>query len=55
MIDFDDEQRGYSAVIYVMESSKSVVIHFGGFDNVREATSFSKFLMNDLPSRPSEL
>ena len=48
MIDFEDEKRGYSAVIYVMESSKSVVIHFGGFDNVKEATSFSKFLMNDL-------
>ena len=48
MIDFEDEQKGYSAVIYVMEGSKSVVVHFGGFDDIKEATKFSKFLMNDL-------
>jgi hypothetical protein len=34
MMDFDDNEKGYSAVIYIMESSKSVVIHFGGFNDL---------------------
>ena len=35
MIDFDDDKKGYSAIIYIMESSNSVVVHFGGFDNLK--------------------
>ena len=37
MIDFEDELKGYSAIIYVMENSKSVVVHFGGFEDIFEA------------------
>mgnify|MGYP001190659960 CR=1 FL=1 len=48
MIDFEDELKGYSAIIYVMENSKSVVVHFGGFDDILEARNFSKYLMHDL-------
>ena len=48
MIDFEDELKGYSAIIYVMENSKSVVVHFGGFEDIFEARKFSKYLMHDL-------
>ena len=48
MYDFDDGKQGYSAIIYVMESSNSVVVHFGGFTNLKECTRFSHHLMDDL-------
>ena len=48
MIDFEDEMKGDAAIIYVMENSKSVVVHFGGFDDILEGRNFSKYLMHDL-------
>tara|TARA_B100001250_G_C19631746_1_gene714059 strand:- start:72 stop:260 length:189 start_codon:yes stop_codon:yes gene_type:complete len=48
MMDFFDGEKGYSAIIYVMESSNSVVVHFGGFNNITECQKFSHHLMDDL-------
>ena len=48
MIDFDDDKKGYSAIICIMESSNSVVVHFGGFDNLTECKYFSTHIMDDL-------
>ena len=48
MYDFLDGNKGYSAIIYVMESSNSVVVHFGGFDDILECKKFSHNLMDDL-------
>jgi len=48
MFDFEDGNKGYSAIIYVMESSNSVIVHFGGFDDLKECTRFSHHLMDDL-------
>ena len=47
MMDFDDNEKGYSAVIYIMESSNSVVVHFGGFNDLRECRYFSSHIMED--------
>ena len=47
MMDFDDKEKGYSAVIYIMESSKSVVVHFGGFNDLTECRYFSNIVMED--------
>ena len=47
MMDFDDNEKGYSAVIYIMESSKSVVVHFGGFNDLTECRYFSNIVMED--------
>ena len=48
MMDFDDKAKGYSAVVYIMESSKSVVVHFGGFNDLSECRYFSTHIMDDL-------
>ncbi len=48
MYDFEDNKKGYSAIIYVMESSNSVVVHFGGFNDLLECKKFSHHLMDDL-------
>ena len=48
MFDFEDGKQGYSAVIYIMESTNSVVVHFGGFDDITECKKFSHHLMDDL-------
>tara|TARA_B100000787_G_scaffold6761_1_gene5046 strand:+ start:162 stop:353 length:192 start_codon:yes stop_codon:yes gene_type:complete len=48
MMDFDDKAKGYSAVVYIMESSKSVVVHFGGFNDISECRYFSTNIMDDL-------
>ena len=48
MMDFDENEKGYSAVIYIMESSKSVVVHFGGFNDLKECRYFSNHIMDDL-------
>ena len=48
MMDYLDGKKGYSAIIYVMESSNSVVVHFGGFDDITECKMFSHHLMDDL-------
>ena len=48
MMDYLDGKKGYSAIIYVMESSNSVVVHFGGFNNITECKKFSHHLMDDL-------
>ena len=48
MMDFDDNEKGYSAVVYIMESSKSVVVHFGGFNDLKECRYFSTHIMDDL-------
>jgi len=48
MMDFDDDKKGYSAVMYVMESTKSVVVHFGGSNDFSECRYFSTHIMDDL-------
>ena len=48
MIDFRDNKKGYSAIIYVLESNNSVLVHFDGFTDILEANMFSTHLMNDL-------
>ena len=48
MNNFLDGNKGYSAIIYVMESSNSVVVHFGGFNDLLECKRFSHHLMDDL-------
>ena len=48
MMDYLDGKKGYSAIIYVMESSNSVVVHFGGFDDITECKKFSHHLMDEL-------
>ena len=45
MMDYLDGKKGYSAIIYVMESSNSVVVHFGGFDDITECKKFSHKLL----------
>tara|TARA_R100000278_G_C5444946_1_gene155083 strand:+ start:720 stop:911 length:192 start_codon:yes stop_codon:yes gene_type:complete len=47
MFNFDDGKKGYSAVIYIMESSNSVVVHFGGFEDLSECRYFSSHIMED--------
>ncbi len=47
MFDFDDGKKGYSAVIYIMESSNSVVVHFGGFEDLSECRYFSSHIMEE--------
>tara|TARA_Y100000996_G_C22108978_1_gene473104 strand:- start:338 stop:508 length:171 start_codon:yes stop_codon:yes gene_type:complete len=37
-----------TAIIYIMENSNSVVVHFGGFDDTNDAYDFSDQLMKDL-------
>ena len=48
MIDFRDNKKGYSAIIYVLESNNSVLVHFDGLTDILEAKMFSNHLMNDL-------
>tara|TARA_R100000664_G_C2681960_1_gene89586 strand:+ start:148 stop:336 length:189 start_codon:yes stop_codon:yes gene_type:complete len=48
MIDFRDNKKGYSAIIYVLESNNSVLVHFDGFTDILEAKMFSNHLMDDL-------
>ena len=31
---FDDKKMGYTAIVYIMESSNSVIVHFDGFNNL---------------------
>jgi len=47
MMDFDDNKKSYSAVVYIMESSNSVVVHFGGFSDLSECRYFSTHIMED--------
>ena len=48
MIDFRDNKKGYSAIIYVLESNNSVLVHFDGCTDLVEAKMFSNHLMDDL-------
>ena len=48
MMEFDDKQNGYPAVVYVMENNNSVLIHFGGLEDLLEAKTFSHHIMNEL-------
>ncbi len=32
---FDDKKMGYTAIVYVMESTKSVIVHFDGFKDLK--------------------
>ena len=48
MIDFRDNKKGYSAIIYVLESNNSVLVHFDGLTDLVEAKMFSNHLMDDL-------
>ena len=45
MMKFDDNQNGYPAVVYVMENNNSVLIHFGGFQDLLEAKKFSTHII----------
>ena len=48
MIDFRDNKKGFSEIIYVLESNNSVLVHFDGFTDLVEAKMFSNHLMDDL-------
>ena len=45
---FNDKPEGYPAVVYVMENTNSVLIHFGGFEDILEAKTFSTHIMDEL-------
>ena len=45
---FNDKPEGYPAVVYVMENTNSVLIHFGGFEDLLEAKTFSSHIMDEL-------
>ena len=47
-MNFNDIQDGYPAVVYVMENNNSVLIHFGGFEDILEAKTFSHHIMDEL-------
>ena len=38
----------HTAIVYVMENSNSVIVHFGGLKNVYEAWNFSDELVEKL-------
>ena len=48
MFEFDDKKLGYTAIVYVMESTNSVIDHFAGFNNLIECNKFSHQIMDDL-------
>ncbi len=48
MFNYEDDKKGYSAVIYIMESTNSVVVHFGGFNDLTECKYFSNHIIDDL-------
>ncbi|MDA7814283.1 hypothetical protein N8990_05185 [Candidatus Pelagibacter sp.] len=48
MFEFDDKKLGYTAIVYVMESTNSVIVHFDGFNNLKECNNFSHQIMDDL-------
>ena len=48
MMEFDDKEKGYSAVVYIMESTNSVVVHFGGFNDLTECRYVSTHIMDAL-------
>ena len=48
MMKFNDKPEGYPAVVYVMENNNSVLIHFGGFEDILEAKTFSSHIMDEL-------
>ena len=48
MFEFDDKKLGYTAIVYVMESTNSVIVHFDGFNNLMECNRFSYQIMDDL-------
>tara|TARA_R110001592_G_scaffold3105_1_gene17380 strand:+ start:160 stop:348 length:189 start_codon:yes stop_codon:yes gene_type:complete len=52
---FDDKKIGYTAVVYVMESNNSVIVHFDGFKNIKECDNFSFQIMDDLGIEPISL
>jgi len=49
---FNDKKIGYTAIVYVMESTNSVIVHFDGFNNLKECDSFSYKIMDDLGIEP---
>ena len=49
---FDDKKIGYTAIVYVMESTNSVIVHFDGFNNLKECNKFSYQIMDDLGIEP---
>ena len=52
---FNDKKIGYTAIVYVMESTKSVIVHFDGFKNIKECDNFSYQIMDDLGIEPISL
>ncbi len=49
---FDDKKKGYTAIVYIMESTKSVIVHFDGFKDIKECDNFSFQVMDDLGIEP---
>ena len=49
---FNDKKIGYTTVVYVMESTKSVIVHFDGFKDLKECDNFSFQIMDDLGIEP---
>ena len=52
MYEFGDKKLGYTAIVYVMESTNSVIVHFDGFNNLKECNKFSYQIMDDLGIKP---
>ena len=48
MYEFNYKKFGYTAIVYVMESTNSVIVHFDGFNNIKECNKFSHQIMDDL-------
>ena len=49
MSDYEDGKQGYSAVsLHHGKSTNSVVVHFGGFNDLTECRYFSHNIMDDL-------
>ena len=45
---FDDKKLGYTAIVYIMKSTNSVIVHFDGFKSLKECNFFSHQIMDDL-------
>tara|TARA_R100000278_G_C5389604_1_gene135579 strand:+ start:437 stop:610 length:174 start_codon:yes stop_codon:yes gene_type:complete len=42
------DKNFHTAIVYVMENSNSVIVHFGGFKNAYEAWNFGDELVEKL-------
>ena len=46
-------EGNYPTIVYVLESSNTVIVHFGGFNDKEEAKKFSHHIANELGIDPS--